>query len=123
MTEEKDIVVEKEDAKKNTSTGLDENVGGVLCYLLGIVTGILFFILEKENRFIRFHAMQSILICAVLIVVNIFLSFIPVIGWMINLLIAPVAFVLWLLLMYKAYNKEWFKLPVLGDMAEKQINK
>ncbi len=109
-------------SSEKTTTGLEQNTAGLLCYLAGFVTGIIFIILEKENRFVRFHAMQSIFISAALFALNIVLSFLPIIGWAISLLISPVAFILWIVLMVKAYQGKWFKLPIVGNMAEKQLN-
>ena len=106
---------------KNTSTGLQENVAGLLCYVAGWVTGIIFLILEKENKFIRFHAWQSIFVFGAFTVVSIVLSFIPVIGWVVGWLLGIVAFVLWIVLMVKAYGGAKYKLPISGDLAEKQV--
>lgn len=123
--EESDGSVEtsKVTADEKSSTGLDQNVAGLLCYLAGFITGIIFFILEKENRFVRFHAMQSIFISVALFVLNIGLSFIPILGLILSLLISPVAFILWIVLMVKAYQGKWFKLPIVGNMAEQQLNR
>ncbi len=110
-----------EEKRTNTALGIDENIEGLLCYILGFITGILFLILEKENKFVRFHAMQSTATFIVLFVVSMVLGFIPFIGWLISFLIGLLGLVLWLLLMYKAYNKEIYKLPVVGDFAEGQI--
>jgi uncharacterized membrane protein len=108
--------------QKQSSTGMDENVAGLLTYILGLFTGILFLILEKKSRFVKFHAMQSILVSAVLILLNMILGFIPVIGWLLGILVAPLSFILWLFLMFQAYKGKWYKLPYLGDIAEKQID-
>jgi uncharacterized membrane protein len=105
-----------------TSSGLEENLAGLLCYLAGFITGIIFIILEKENRFVRFHALQSIFISVVMVILSFIFTSIPIIGWLIGLLISPLSIVLWILLMYKAYQGQWFKLPILGEMAEKQLN-
>ena len=106
-------------AKAKTSMGLEENVAGALCYVLGWITGIIFYIMEKENKTVRFHAVQSIIVFLPLtIIVGIF-QFIPFIGWAISGLIGLLMFILWLILMLKAYQGEKFKLPVIGDIAEK----
>ncbi|MBP1932162.1 DUF4870 domain-containing protein [Ammoniphilus resinae] len=107
--------------KEKSSTGMDVNLAGVLSYLLGIITGIIFLVLEKESRFVKFHAMQSILVSVFLILLNIVLGFIPIIGWLIGLLVAPMSLILWIYLMLQAYKGRWYKLPVLGEMAEKQL--
>ena len=109
------------DEKKKTALGIDENIEGLLCYLLGFITGILFLILEKENKFVRFHAMQSTVTFVVLFVISMVLWSIPIIGWVISPLISLLSLILWILLMYKAYQGEIYKLPIAGDFAEKQI--
>lgn len=106
---------------EKTSTGMQPNVEGLLCYLVGFVTGIVFMIIEKESKFVRFHAMQSIFLSGGLFVAQIILSFIPYIGWIISLLLSLLGLILWILLMMKAYQGELYKLPVIGDIAEKQI--
>ena len=110
-------------AKAKTSMNLEENVAGALCYVLGWITGIIFYIMEKENKTVRFHAVQSIIVFLPLtIIAGIFqgiLLFIPFIGWAISGLISLLMFILWLVLIFKAYQGEKFKLPVVGDIAEK----
>lgn len=105
-----------------SSTGMSENLAALLSYVLGFITGIIFFVIEKESRFVKFHAMQSILVSAALMVLSFVLGFIPFIGWIALILLGPVSFVLWILLMVKAYKYVWFKLPVVGDIAEKQAD-
>jgi len=105
-------------AKEKAGTGLPKNTAAALSYLLGWLTGILFLILEKDE-FVRFHAMQSILVFGAITV----LSFVPVLGWMLSPLLMIVGFVLWLVLIYKAYQGEKFELPVVGEFAKKQLKK
>jgi len=105
-----------------SSTGMSENLAALLSYVLGFITGIIFFVIEKQSRFVKFHAMQSILVSAALMVLSFVLGFIPFIGWIALILLGPVSFVLWILLMVKAYKYVWFKLPVVGDIAEKQAD-
>lgn len=107
----------------NTSTGIQQNVAGLLCYLVGWVTGIVFLIIEKENKFVRFHAVQSIVVFGGYTVIAIILSFIPIIGWIIGLLLGIAAFILWIMLMLKAYQGQTYKVPIAGKIAEDQINK
>jgi len=115
------------------AAGLDENVASALCYLLGLLTGILFLVLEpyNKNRLIRFHAFQAIFFnvawIAVLIVLSIIgfaLMPIPFLGAMLSIVLHLGAWlgflILWLMLMYKAYNRERWVLPVIGPLAEKQ---
>jgi uncharacterized membrane protein len=98
-----------------TSTGLEENVAGLLCYVVVWITGLVFFLIEKENKFVRFHAMQSIIVFGVLTVASAVLGWIPVVGWLVWVL----TIVLWIVLMVKAYQGEKFKLPWAGNLAEK----
>ena len=60
-----------------TSVGLEENVAGLLCYVLGWVSGLVFILIEKENKFVRYHAMQSIFVFGSLTVIWIIISFLP----------------------------------------------
>lgn len=106
-----------------TSSGLEQHIAGLLCYLFWFVTGTIFLLIEKENHFVRFHAMQSIIISIAIFVVSLVLTFIPFINLIIGLLLAPVTFILWIVMMYKAYSGERFKLPIVGDFAEQQLNK
>lgn len=102
-----------------TSMNLEENVEGALCYILFFVTGIIFYVLEKDNKFVKFHAMQAILVFLPAWIIVILLGWIPILGWIIAGLIALLTVILWLILMLKAYNGEKFKLPIVGDIAEK----
>ncbi|MEK5038088.1 DUF4870 domain-containing protein [Sporosarcina sp. FSL K6-3457] len=106
----------------NEASGLAENLAGALCYVAGAITGIVFLITEKENHFVRFHAWQSIITSITFFILSIILSFIPIIGWILSLLLSPIVFVLWLFLMWKAYQGEKFKLPIIGEIAEKQLH-
>lgn len=104
--------------------GLDENIASALTYVLGFITGIIFFVVEKDNKTVRFHAMQSNITFGGLFVVQIVLSFIsfiiPFLG-LLSLLISLLTLILWLVLIIKAFQGEKFKLPVVGDMAESYV--
>jgi uncharacterized membrane protein len=103
---------------EKTSTGFDANVAAALAYLVGFVTGIIFLLVEKENKFVRFHAMQSTLLFIGIILVDVVLNLIPFLGFLVVIVIViPLSAVLWLLLMYKAYQGEEYKLPLVGQMA------
>jgi uncharacterized membrane protein len=112
---------------------IDENVVAALCYLVFVLTGILFLVLEPYNRnpVIRFHAFQSIFAWVVAMVFGMALNILsypiaalPFVGSLIDILLwlafSLGALGLWLFLMYKAYNKERYVLPVIGVWAEKQ---
>lgn len=113
--------------QEKSSTGLDTNIAGLLTYVAGFITGIVFLVIEKDSKFVRFHAMQSVMTFVGLFIVNIaftIASFVPFFGWIIglfSLFLLPIGLILWIVLMLKAYQGEWFKLPVVGDMAMKQV--
>lgn len=121
-----------------SSTGLDENVAALLSYLFGWVSGLIFFLLEKDSRLVRFHAMQSILLNAVAVVVGIVLWVGGIVLAIVAALIADtLGSLIWILAMLlfcafgialfaaailcliKAYQGQYFKLPVIGNLAEK----
>jgi uncharacterized membrane protein len=105
-------------AATSKGTGLPKNTAAALSYVLGWLTGIVFLLVEKDP-FVRFHAMQSIVVFGALTL----LSFVPVVGWVLSPLIMIVAFALWLFLIYKAYQGEEFMLPYVGDLAKKLLGK
>ncbi len=113
--------------KGTTAPMSNEHMMGAVAYLLGPITGILLLVSEKKNTFIRFHAMQSVVTFGGILLVHIALAIIPVLGWIVLIVLAPIlyigGFVLWIVLMWKAYNGEHYKLPYFGDFAEKQLKK
>jgi uncharacterized membrane protein len=106
-----------------TSSGMQQNAAGLFCYLLWWVTGIIFLIIEKENKFVRFHAWQSIFTFAAITIIQIILSFIPIVGWILGIIIWVLSVILWVVCMMKAYRGELFKLPIVGNIAESQVKK
>lgn len=104
-----------------TSHGLDANVAAAFCYALGWVTGLVFYLIEPSNKFVRFHALQSIIVFGALSVLMMLVRGMRPFGILIaTFLIIPASAVLWLLLMYKAYMGERFKLPIAGAIAEQR---
>ena len=103
----------------STDIGMQANLAALLCYVLGFITGLIFFLIEKKNKFVRFHAMQSILFSASIVILNIVFGFIPVLNLILIPLVSLAAMVLWIVLLIKAYQGEEFKLPIIGDIAEK----
>ena len=104
-----------------SSTGLKANVAGLLCYVGVWITGIIFLVLEKKSSFVRFHAAQSLVTFGLIGILNIFLGTIFSRTWFLssflNGLIGLGAFILWIVLMVKAYQGETYKLPIVGDIA------
>jgi uncharacterized membrane protein len=114
-------------------SSISSNVAALLTYILGFITGIIFLVLEpyKNDKFVRFHAFQSIFLSVAYLIFWFFWSriwwaifsgvgFFWIIASLISVLVSLGVFVLWIFLMYKAYNNERFKLPVIGDLAAKQ---
>lgn len=121
-----------------SSTGLDENVASLLAYVFGLVSGLIFFLIEKDSRLVRFHGMQSTLLAGVfwigeiafwilstiiVIIVGQISGLLATLVWAISMLLGfvlAVAVVIgWVMCMIKAYQGQYFKLPVLGNFAEK----
>ena len=104
---------------EKTAGGLDENVAAALTYLLGWITGVGFLLVEPSNRLVRFHARQSAIVFGGLSIAWFVAMTIPFIGWFFAWLVIPyLSVALWLLLMYKAYRGQRFKLPFAGDLAD-----
>lgn len=107
-----------------TGTGLEPNVAAALSYLLGPITGVLFFMVEKD-KFVRFHAMQSIIAFGGLFLLNLVLDFFLPWGmyYPLSRLVGLGGLVLAVVLIVKAYQKEEYSLPVIGEIAKKQVEK
>jgi uncharacterized membrane protein len=113
-----------------TQSGLSENVAGLLCYLLGWVTGLIFYFIDKRP-FVRFHAAQSIVVFGGLMVIRIVLAMLFVSGGLAGFsmgvgllwLVSVVGLVLWILLMIKAYQGEKFRIPLAADLADQIFGK
>ena len=109
-------------AGTESSTGLKPNVAGLLCYLLTWLTGIIFLIIEKNSHFVRFHAAQSMVAFGFLTILSIVFNWalfaVPFLGGFLSGLVGVLMFVLWIVMMVKAYQGEMYKLPIVGDIAE-----
>lgn len=114
---------------KKTSMGLDENIAAALSYLCGWITGLVFFLVEKDSNFVRFHALQSLILFGglnVLAIGLIIFGALPIPGTYIVSLVARsgiglICLVAWIVLLIKAYQGERFHFPVVGDIAEKNL--
>jgi uncharacterized membrane protein len=100
--------------REQSSTGLDENVAGLLCYLFGFITGIIFLVVEKKSGFVKFHAKQSTITFLCLFVISLLVGWIPIMGTLILIL----SLILWLVLMIKALQGKRYSLPIVGKIAE-----
>lgn len=103
--------------KYKTSLGLQENVVGALTYILFWLTGFIFLLIEKENRFVRFHAIQSMLTFIPLALIVFLVAWIPYYGWMIADFLGFISLFLLLICVILAYRGLKFKLPVVGNIA------
>ena len=125
-----------------TSLGLNSNLGAMLCYIanflccLGIILSIIFLITEKENRFVKFHALQSLFVFAVYVVLSIVVEilgailgiahldlFSLLVTWGLGGIILFIVAILWIIGGLKAYSGQWYKLPFIGDLAFNMVNK
>ena len=121
-----------------SSTGMDENLAALLSYVFGWISGLVFFLIEKDSRLVRFHAMQSLLLSAagaILFIAFWILSVLSIViasqisgllSFLVNLIVGLVAFVIGIgflvgviMCLIKAYQGQYFKLPVIGNFAEK----
>jgi uncharacterized membrane protein len=105
-----------------SSTGMEENVAGLLCYLAGWITGIIFLVIEKDSKFVKYHAIQSIVIFGSITIIFIILS-IPVIGFIFGVVLYWIvwvaAIVLWIILMVRAYQGKKINMLGAGGIASK----
>ena len=131
---------------KTSFMNLDSNVGAMLCYILnfvcclGLVLSIIFLVTEKENRFVKFHAVQSLFLAALQIAVGLVIGILGLIlslalnafdlAWLAWILILGLRFILllifialWIMAGIKAYGGQWYKLPIIGEFAWKTVNK
>ena len=125
-----------------SSTGLDENIAALLSYVFGWVSGLVFFLMEKDSKLVRFHAMQSILFCVVIAVLSIALwvltflfflvgamlpdvmgSLLALLGTFIWIIFSIALLIGWVLCLVRAYQGQFYKLPFIGNMADKIVNK
>jgi len=119
-----------------SSTGLSANVAGLLCYVAGWITGIVFVVLEKKSTYVKFHAWQSIMTFGVLTVAHLVLSTIlggigaatgalglVILAGVLGTIIWIMMLVLWIILLIQAGTGKMWKVPGAGDWAEKQISK
>lgn len=104
-----------------SSLKLDPNVAAALSYVCGMLSGIAFLILEKQNRYVRFHAMQSTITFVLVLVADLMLMGLGVVGWVLAVPFIVAVVVLWIFLMFKAMNGEQYKLPYVGEWAEQHL--
>ena len=103
----------------NTSIGLPENIVAALSYAVGWLSGIFFLLLERNNKFVRFHAMQSVLLFMPIVIFLFLVGWIPYIGWLIADGAGMTAMLILVIMMYMAYRGSKLKIPIIGKIAYK----
>lgn len=104
-----------------TSLGLSENIAGSLTYLFGFISGFIMLLVERENHFVRYHALQSIYISIVFVTVYLLVGMVPIIGWLSSMFLAPAGLVLWIILMLNAYKGKYSKMIYISDFTNKHL--
>jgi uncharacterized membrane protein len=110
--------------KVKTAGGMEENVTGALAYFLWFVTGIFFLLTEPKNKFVRFHAMQSTVLFSGLFIISLVLRVIPLVNvlwFIVSPLFWIAVFILWVWLMYQAYEGEEYEFPYVGKFSREQL--
>ncbi|AJS61065.1 DUF4870 domain-containing protein [Paenibacillus sp. IHBB 10380] len=104
-----------------SSTGIPENMAAMLCYLFTFIGGIIFLAVEKRSRLVLFHSLQSVMAFGGLMVAHVLTGFVPLIGPLVASLLSILTLVLWVVLIMQAAQGKWFKLPWIGEIAERQL--
>lgn len=110
-------------------SGLAPNVASLLCYLCTWVTGLIFLLIEKENKDVKFHAWQAIFlgiavfVAYLIIMVLGFIPYLGIVAMILNLVVWVGFLVVWIIAMIKAYQGQKWLIPIIGPMAEQQANK
>ncbi|HPO49248.1 MAG TPA: DUF4870 domain-containing protein [Spirochaetota bacterium] len=115
--------------ENKTSIGFEQNVAAMLSYLIIWISGLIIFLIERENKFVRFHALQSTITFLIITIINIILggfSRIPIVGFIFGILLGVVgllSFILWIVGIIFSVRNEIIKFPIIGDIAESIIEK
>ena len=104
-----------------SSLNISENVAALIAYLFGWLSGLIIFLVEKESRFVRFHALQSLIFFGAMSLIIGILGRVPVIGWVFASAGGILSFGFWIIGMIKAYRGELYRFPIVGDFAAGQI--
>jgi len=119
--------------KRTNQIHLEDNIAGFLCYLAGIITGILFLLLKPDSSFVRFFAWQSIMVSIfisvlgiIIAIIDFIFAYIPIIGWIVGFFLTLIYSVgtlaLWILLMVTAYQGKEISIPLAGQIARHLTN-
>jgi uncharacterized membrane protein len=116
-----DAAPESSVEEAETSLGTTQNASALLAYILDWVTGIVFLLIEKDNKFVRFHAMQSIMIFVPLTIASFVVGFLPFVGALLSVIVQLATLIIWLFMMFQAFQGKRYKFPYAGDYAETQL--
>lgn len=119
---------QRSEGKRTNQILLEDNIAGFLCYLAGIITGILFLLLKPDSSFVRFFAWQSIMVSIfisvlgiIITIIDFIFAYIPIIGWIVGFFLTLIYSVgtlaLWILLMITAYQGKEISIPLAGQIA------
>ena len=115
------------EVKRMVTNQSNRNLVAALSYLLGFVTGIVILLVEKDDKFIRFHAMQSTVVSGALFILSFVLGFIlapiGILATLVNIIISIAGIIVWIVSMVKAYQGQLYKWPIAGDFSEKQVSR
>lgn len=106
-----------------SSTGLDENIAAAICYLFTFIGAIVMLALEKRSRFVMFHALQSLFAFGFIVVGHILSGLVPFFGPLLAALLSLAGFTIWIVMLVATLQGKWLKLPLVGDLADKQMRK
>lgn len=111
----------EEQEQGGSSLGVPVNIAGVLCYVLGWISGLVVFFVEKKSRFVRFHALQSLITFGILTAAGFLFGRIPVLGVIVRIGVGVLGAAAWVVGMMRAFQGQTYRFPVVGDIAQKQI--
>lgn len=122
-----DVINVDEDANKKSSTGMDPKIAVLLSYLFSWLGGLIFFLMEKENKFVKWNALQALILgileVACIVVVSIILGLIPYIGWFffswLGYVLAGVLWIFAIIAIIKGFSGKSFRIPVVSKLADK----
>jgi len=122
-----DVIKVDEDASKKSSTGMDAKIAVLLAYLFSWLGGLVIWLMEKENRFVKWNALQALILGIIqmvsIVVISVILGLIPYIGWFffswLGYVLAGVAWILAIIAIVKGFSGKSFRIPGVSKLADK----
>ena len=112
----------KLDSIGKSSTGMNENVAALVSVLFTWITGLILFFVETKSKFVKFHAIQSVIFFVGLLLVSGILGRLPLVGGLVTTITGLGGFAMWIVLLTKTYQGEWFEIPYVGEFAKQFAN-